>query len=65
MYMTEYRNVSLPSVLVEEVEKHLESKGFSSVAEAVKYAVRRWLEELNTRVRPGEGGQEEVPAHAP
>lgn len=49
--MTTYRNVSLPSTLVEDVEKHLEEMGFSSVAEAVKYSVRRWLDELERKRR--------------
>ena len=31
-----YRTISLPSALVEELEKYLESTGYSSIAEAVK-----------------------------
>ena len=61
--MTEYRNVSLPSVLVEDIEEFVESKRYSSIAEFVKDAVRRRLDELNTRIHPSEDGQEKVPAH--
>jgi len=61
--MTEYRNVSLPSVLVEDIEKFVESKHYSSIAEFVKDAIRRRIDELNTRVHPDEDGQEEVPTH--
>jgi len=58
-----YVGISLPSALVEELEKHLESAGYSSITEAVKDAIRRRIEELNARVRPGEDGPEEVSIH--
>ncbi len=64
IHMQGYTSVSLPSVLVEEIKKHLENKRYSSVSEFVKESVRRRLEELNSRVRPGEGGPQEVLAHA-
>ena len=58
-----YRSISLPSALVEELETHLKSAGYSSIAEAVKDAIRRRIEELNARVRPGEDGPQEVSVH--
>jgi Arc/MetJ-type ribon-helix-helix transcriptional regulator len=58
-----YRNISLPSALVEEIEEIIESKKYSSIAEFVKDAIRRRLDELNARVHPGNDGQQEVPAH--
>lgn len=61
--MASHRTISLPSVLVEEIESIVENKRYSSIAEFVKEAIRLRLEELNTRVHPGEDGQEEAEAH--
>jgi len=57
-----YRKISLPSALVEELESHLESAGYSSIAEAVKDAIRRRIDELKARARPGNDGTAEASA---
>ena len=58
----DYKGISLPASLVDEVEKIVNKKrfGYSSVTELVKDAIRRRLDELNSGVRPGEVGQSEV-----
>lgn len=60
-----YRGISLPASLVDEVEEIVNRKdfGYSSVAELVKDAIRRRLDELNSRVRQGKGEHQEVLTH--
>jgi len=60
-----YRGISLPASLVNEVEEIVNRKefGYSSVAELVKDSIRRRLDELNSRVRSNKGEQPEVPTH--
>lgn len=41
-----YKSVSVPSGLIEDVEKMIGSCGYVSVADFVKDAIRRRLEEL-------------------
>jgi len=43
---TGYRSVSLPSVLVEDIERVIADRDYASVSEFVKDAIRRRLEEL-------------------
>jgi len=62
--MRGYTSISLPSALVEDLKKHLKSAGYSSIAEAVKDSIRRRIEELDARVRPGEDGTQEAVTNA-
>lgn len=41
-----YKSVSLPAGMVEDVERWIGSRGYVSVSDFVKDAVRRRLEEL-------------------
>ena len=42
----EYVTIKLPKILVDEIDKILEKKGFKSRAEFVKEAIRLRLEQL-------------------
>ena len=46
---TQFRNVSLPTELVEKIERHVGKYGYRSIADVVVDAVRRHLDYLESK----------------
>ncbi|MDH5404662.1 MAG: ribbon-helix-helix domain-containing protein [Candidatus Heimdallarchaeota archaeon] len=42
-----YTTISLPTNLINKIEPYLDEEGYSSIAEFVKEAIRRRLDQLN------------------
>lgn len=56
-----YRNLSLPSEMVDEIEKYIEEHpeaGFTSIAEFIKFSVRAYLEFRDKLLESREKDQE-------
>lgn len=47
MQKSVYANISLPRSLVDEIDKHVGTLGYTSIPEFVKDSCRRRLDELN------------------